>query len=134
MAVGVGSYVLPRNLPNNQPADFLFTRVGAYWIPTKMALNGMYSLVNSNVDHIRTGLFSTNSPLKSGIMVNNDIGFYINCGKIIVKGHVEEIIGSTVRFDDGSTIGPVDHLLIATGYRPEVPCLEKGILGGTDNP
>ena len=60
-------------------------------------------------------------------MVNADLGTLINCGKVKVKGHVEAIKGSHITFQDKSTI---DHILIAAGYIPEVPFLEKGIISG----
>ena len=63
-------------------------------------------------------------------MVNADLGTLINYGKVTVKGYVEAIKGSNVIFQDKSTVGPIDHILIAAGYIPEVPFLEKGIISG----
>ena len=130
LSVGDGTWVLPKHIEGNQPADFLFSRKRTYGLSTEEDERQMYEICNSHVDHEKTGLSGELPPGKTGYMQTDRLGSLIGSGKIIVKGHVERFEGSSVVFRDKSKIGPIDDVIMATGYQPEYPFLEKGILSG----
>ena len=130
MAVGDGTWVFPKHIGGNQPTDFVFTRKAAYGTAPDKVVAQLYQLCNSNVDHDNTGLAGELPPGKTAFMITDRLGSHIGSGKIIVKGHVERFEGSSVVFRDKSRIGPIDVVVMATGYQPEYPFFEKGILSG----
>ena len=134
--MGDGTWVVPYNIGNNIPADCLATRHGTYWISRESLIEAEYNLCNAHIDHIQTGLAGHKAPCETGFMLSDEIGFYINSGKIIVKGHLQHFKGDCAIFRDQSMVGPIDHILFATGFRyhTEIPFLEKGIRGGICQP
>ena len=132
--MGDGTWVVPYNIGNNILADCLATRHGTYWISRESLIEAVYNLCNAHIDRIQTGLAGHKAPCETGFMLSDEIGFYINSGKIIVKGHLQHFKWDCAIFCDQSMIGPIDHILFATGYYTEIPFLEKGIIGGICQP
>ena len=128
--MGDGTWIIPYNIGNNVPADCLATRYGAYRTSKESVREAVYTLCNNHIDHIKTGLAGQKAPGDTGFMLNDEIGFHINSGKIIVKGHLDHLKGDCGIFRDQSITGSVDHILFATGYHTEIPFLEKGIIAG----
>ncbi|KAM6921150.1 flavin-containing monooxygenase 5-like [Xenentodon cancila] len=126
-----GAWIIRQVSDNGLPVDMFNTRFVHVmfkllpmsfinWLGEKK-LNAMY-------DHAMYGLKPKHRLFSQIPVINDDLPFKILSGSVIVKPNVKAIQGSTVVFDDGSTVENVDTIVFATGYNYDFPYLPKHAL------
>ena len=66
-------------------------------------------------------------------MCNDDLANRLASGTLIVKPDIKRFNENSVEFVDGSVVGDVDVILLATGYVFGFPYLEQGIIDVKEN-
>lgn len=64
--------------------------------------------------------------------VSSELLLRLGSGDAVAKPNVEELLGDSVRFEDGS-VEQVDAIVYATGYRISFPFLDPELLAAPDN-
>jgi hypothetical protein len=64
--------------------------------------------------------------------VSSELLGRLGAGDAVAKGDVEELLGDSVRFADGS-VEPVDAIIYATGYNISFPFFDPGFLSAPEN-
>uniref|UniRef100_A0A671V1B6 Flavin-containing monooxygenase n=1 Tax=Sparus aurata TaxID=8175 RepID=A0A671V1B6_SPAAU len=113
-----GSWVIRQVSDNGLPVDMKYNTRFVHilfqllpmsilnWIGEKK-LNAMY-------DHTMYALKPKHGFFNQMPVLNDDLPFRILSGSVIIKPNVKEIRGSTMVFDDGSTVEKVDTIVNAT--------------------
>ncbi|KAF3691142.1 Dimethylaniline monooxygenase [N-oxide-forming] 5 [Channa argus] len=126
-----GAWVIRQVSDNGLPVDRFNTRF--FHIMLKLLpmsfLNWLgEKKLNSMYDHAMYGLKPKHRFFSQIPVINDDLPFKILSGAVIVKPNLREIRGSTVVFDDGSTVENVDMIVFATGYNYDFPYLTNNAI------
>ncbi|KAM9831331.1 flavin-containing monooxygenase 5-like [Neosynchiropus ocellatus] len=81
--------------------------------------------LNAMYDHTMYALKPKHRLFSQVPVINDDLPLRILSGSVVIKPNVKEIRGSTVVFDDGTTVEKVDTIVFATGYNYDFPYLPK---------
>ncbi|XP_004068219.1 dimethylaniline monooxygenase [N-oxide-forming] 5 [Oryzias latipes] len=126
-----GAWVIRQVSDNGLPVDMFNTRfvhVMLKLLPMSL-LNWLgEKKLNSMYDHAMYGLKPKHRLLSQIPVINDDLPFKILSGGVIVKPNIKSIHGSTVVFEDGSSVENVDTIVFATGYNYDFPYLPKNAL------
>jgi len=132
---------------------FLSTRSGAYVVPKYLFGKPADQIVKTN-PLLPTGLqrlaarpllrifsgrmedFGLPTPnhkfLDAHPTVSSELLGRLGAGDAIAKGDVQELMGDSVRFVDG-TVEPIDAIIYATGYNISFPFFEKDFISAPEN-
>ncbi|XP_037554142.1 flavin-containing monooxygenase 5 [Nematolebias whitei] len=123
-----GAWVIRQVSDNGRPVDRFnsrFVHVLFKLLPMSL-LNWLgEKKLNAMYDHAMYGLKPKHRLFSQIPVINDDLPFKILSGSVLVKPNIKEIQGSTVVFDDGSTVENVDMIVFATGYNYDFPYLPK---------
>ncbi|XP_017159047.1 dimethylaniline monooxygenase [N-oxide-forming] 5-like [Poecilia reticulata] len=132
MSTRRGAWVIRQVSDNGVPVDMMYNTRFVHilfqllpinffnWFGEKK-LNGMY-------DHTTYALKPKHRLFSQIPVINDDLPLKILSGSVVIKSNVKEICGSTVVFDDGSTVEMVDTIVFATGYNYGFPYLPNNVL------
>ncbi|XP_075342290.1 flavin-containing monooxygenase 5-like [Odontesthes bonariensis] len=126
-----GAWVIRQVSDNGLPVDRFNTRfVNLVFKLLPMSLLNWFgeTKLNAMYDHAMYGLKPKHRLFSQTPVINDDLPFKILSGSVIVKPNVKEIRGSTVMFDDGSSVENVDRIVFATGYNYDFPYLPKIVM------
>ena len=82
------------------------------------------------IDHKAYGLTPRKDTTKVHVMINDDLPEKIRRGQVKVKPKVVKVEEGQAFFSDGSTVGPIDSVICATGYMPDFEYIDCDILQG----
>ncbi|XP_029005121.1 flavin-containing monooxygenase 5-like [Betta splendens] len=113
---------LPGDLIGTSRMDMIIFKLFPGWINRKLE-----KAVNKTLDHRLYGLKPKHGFFAQIPLVNDGLPARIISGRVVVKPNVKEFIGSSVVFDDGSTVEKVDVVVFATGYNYSFPFLPPAL-------
>ncbi|KAL4222184.1 Dimethylaniline monooxygenase [N-oxide-forming] 4 [Mactra antiquata] len=126
-----GSWIFGRLGPGGLPGDMLMlSRVGFYLLKKFPSLLNKLAMsqCSKKLNHKLFGLNPKFSPLQSNSTVNDMLGYKLLTGEIKMKPGVKQICGHCVEFVDGSKIDGIDSIVCGTGYLPDFPFLDSGVI------
>uniref|UniRef100_A0A3Q0RCC7 Flavin-containing monooxygenase n=1 Tax=Amphilophus citrinellus TaxID=61819 RepID=A0A3Q0RCC7_AMPCI len=132
MSTRRGAWVIRQVSDNGVPVDMKYTTRFIHILFQLFPINffnwfGERKL-NAMYDHTMYALKPKHRLFSQIPVINDDLPMKILSGAVIIKPNVKEIHGSTVVFDDGSTVEKVDTLVFATGYNYGFPYLPKNAM------
>ncbi|XP_013875406.1 dimethylaniline monooxygenase [N-oxide-forming] 5 [Austrofundulus limnaeus] len=127
-----GAWVIRQVSDNGIPVDMKYNTRFLHILFQLLPINffnwiGEHKL-NFMYDHTMYGLKPKHRLFSQIPVINDDLPFKILSGSVIVKPNVKEIRGSTVEFEDGTTVEKVDMIVFATGYNYGFPYLSNDVL------
>ncbi|CAG5129462.1 unnamed protein product [Candidula unifasciata] len=129
LAVGDGTWILPKCYPKSRALDMLFSRSVAYHRNGLAKMNDiLMEQANNRIDHEKAGIRSSKPPLmSSGIGTNDDIQLKILAGKVRIYGHLSRLQQDKAHFLDGKVISGIEAIVFCTGQLPDLSFLELRI-------
>ncbi|XP_034387241.1 dimethylaniline monooxygenase [N-oxide-forming] 5-like [Cyclopterus lumpus] len=125
MSTRRGTWIIRQVSDNGLPVDMQyntrFVHILFQLLPIKVINWIGENKVNAMYDHSMYGLKPKHRLFSQIPVINDDLPFKILSGSVILKPNVKEIRGSTVVFDDGSTVEKVDTIVFSTGYNYDFP-------------
>ncbi|KAM8745928.1 flavin-containing monooxygenase 5-like [Acanthopagrus schlegelii] len=127
MSTRRGAWVIRRVSDNGLPVDINYNTRFVHMLWRRLPLSILNWIgerkINSMYDHTMYALKPKHGFFSQMPVLNDDLPLRILSGSVIIKPNVKEIRGSTVVFDDGSTVEKVDTIVFATGYNYGFPYL-----------
>ncbi|XP_077963917.1 flavin-containing monooxygenase 5 [Gasterosteus aculeatus] len=125
MSTRRGAWVIRQVSDNGLPVDMKYNTRFVHILFQLLPTNVMNWLgekkVNAMYDHTMYALKPKHRLFSQIPVINDDLPFRMLSGSVILKPNVKEIRGSSVLFDDGSTVEDVDAIVFATGYNYAFP-------------
>ncbi|CAG5129459.1 unnamed protein product, partial [Candidula unifasciata] len=129
LALGVGTWILPRCFGNSLPYDFFVTRSVLYHRNAFVQLNNKFiAAAEDNFDHETSGVRPNLPPLFAPISLNDDIPLKLMSGKVRTYGHLTRLDHNQAHMRDGRVISDVDAIIFCTGYYPDVSFVDLDVL------
>ncbi|BFZ22676.1 hypothetical protein BsWGS_25715 [Bradybaena similaris] len=129
LAVGKGTWIIPRCFSNNRTLDLLFPRSVIYGDGWLMNLNNILIREAENrMDHEGIGIRPSKPPLLASWGINDELPGKLVVGKVKVYGRLTRIEGSQVQFDDGKIISGIEDIVFCTGYRPDLSFIDLDLI------
>ncbi|CAN9500626.1 unnamed protein product [Ophioblennius macclurei] len=127
MSTRRGAWVIRQVSDNGLPVDMKyntrFVHILFQLLPISFLNWFGESKLNAMYDHTMYALKPKHRLFSQAPVINDDLPLKILSGSVIIKPNVREIRGSTVVFEDGSTVEKVDTIVFATGYNYDFPYL-----------
>ncbi|KAK5869973.1 hypothetical protein PBY51_024645 [Eleginops maclovinus] len=122
-----GAWVIRQVSDNGLPVDIKYNTRFVHILFQLLPINFLNWLgekkINAMYDHTMYALKPTHRLFSQIPVINDDLPLKILSGLVILKPNVKEICGSSVVFEDGSTVKNVDTIVFATGYNYDFPYL-----------
>lgn len=123
-----GSWVLHRVAPNGLPMDTMIQRryfqPVPLWLLNTMAERQCQRLLN----HDLLGLKPRHRIFQQHPTINDALANRVLSGRLVVKGDLEEVTDTGVRFRGEAEDTKVDDIVLATGYDIKFPFLNDSLL------
>lgn len=128
-----GYYFFPKYL-FGRPSDVVGEELLRLRLPERLRRFVARKLLKLTVGEVtRYGLPAPDHDLfSSHPIVNSQLPYYVEHGRIRPKPNVAELLGKRVRFEDGSEEA-IDLIVYATGYKITFPFLDKQYLNWRDD-
>uniref|UniRef100_A0A3Q2DQ20 Flavin-containing monooxygenase n=1 Tax=Cyprinodon variegatus TaxID=28743 RepID=A0A3Q2DQ20_CYPVA len=127
-----GAWVIRQVSDNGLPVDMKYNTRFVHILFQLLPINFFNwfgeNKLNAMYDHTMYALKPRHRLFSKIPVINDDLPLKILSGSVVIKPNVKEICGSTVIFQDGSTVEKVDTLVFATGYNYDFPYLPKNLL------
>ncbi|KAM3620315.1 uncharacterized protein V6R79_021449 [Siganus canaliculatus] len=118
----VGQGGVPFDLIGSSRMDMMMQKLFPTWVNRALEKS-----LNKAFDHKLYGLKPNHGFFSQIPVVNGDLPARIISGRVKVKPNVKELRGSSVVFEDGSTVDSVDVVVFATGYDYSFPFLPPAL-------
>ncbi|KAJ4943400.1 hypothetical protein JOQ06_005902 [Pogonophryne albipinna] len=122
-----GAWVIRQVSDNGLPVDIKyltrFVHILSQLLPIRILNWLCETKLNAMYDHTMYALKPKHRFFNQIPVINDDLPLKILSGSVIIKPNVKEICGSSVVFEDGSTVENVDTIVFATGYNYDFPYL-----------
>ncbi|XP_014847685.1 PREDICTED: dimethylaniline monooxygenase [N-oxide-forming] 5-like isoform X2 [Poecilia mexicana] len=132
MSTRRGAWVIRQVSDNGVPVDMMYNTRFVHILFQLLPINFFNwfgeKKLNAMYDHTTYALKPKHRLFSQIPVINDDLPLKILSGSVIIKPNVKEICGSTVLFDDGSTVEKVDTIVFATGYNYGFPYLPNNVL------
>ncbi|XP_016526253.1 dimethylaniline monooxygenase [N-oxide-forming] 5-like isoform X2 [Poecilia formosa] len=132
MSTRRGAWVIRQVSDNSVPVDMMYNTRFVHILFQLLPINFFNwfgeKKLNAMYDHTTYALKPKHRLFSQIPVINDDLPLKILSGSVIIKPNVKEICGSTVLFDDGSTVEKVDTIVFATGYNYGFPYLPNNVL------
>uniref|UniRef100_A0A7N8WLY7 Flavin-containing monooxygenase n=1 Tax=Mastacembelus armatus TaxID=205130 RepID=A0A7N8WLY7_9TELE len=131
-----GAWILNRVGLDGIPLDLSFNRV-VNFLWNVLPFNVMCSLgetqLNHRFNHSLYNLKPKHRLFSQHPTVNDELPNRILSGTVMVKPNICRFHGSSVEFEDGSTVDSVDLVVFATGYKFCFPFLPSHVISVSEN-
>ncbi|XP_038165001.1 flavin-containing monooxygenase 5-like [Cyprinodon tularosa] len=127
-----GAWVIRQVSDNGLPVDMKYNTRFVHILFQLLPINFFNwfgeNKLNAMYDHTMYAIKPRHRLFSKIPVINDDLPLKILSGSVVIKPNVKEICGSTVIFQDGSTVEKVDTLVFATGYNYDFPYFPKNLL------
>ncbi|XP_017284329.1 flavin-containing monooxygenase 5 [Kryptolebias marmoratus] len=132
MSTRRGAWVIRQVSDNGLPVDMKYNTRFVHILFQLLPINVLNWIgenkLNAMYDHTMYALKPKHRLFSQIPVINDDLPLKILSGSVIIKPNVKEIRGSTVEFEDGTTVEKVDMIVFATGYNYGFPYLPNDVL------
>ncbi|XP_037530771.1 flavin-containing monooxygenase 5-like [Nematolebias whitei] len=115
-----GAWVIRQVSDNGMPVDMKYNTRFVHILFQLLPINVLNWIgekkLNAMYDHTMYALKPKHRLFSQIPVINDDLPLRVLSGSVIIKPNVKEIRGSTVVFEDGTTVEKVDMIVFATGY------------------
>ena len=137
MATRRGVWVRTRTGYKGWPIDTYFTTRAFRWVSSFLPGNWMDTIletyVNWSLDHELYGLKPKHRISQQHVTTNDFLTSAIISGRVAVRPNVKEFTETGVIFEGSNEITTVDVVIFATGYKLEIPFVDKEIISPSNN-
>ncbi|XP_012946980.2 flavin-containing monooxygenase 5 [Aplysia californica] len=126
VAIGSGTWIIPRIASDGSILERAFTRKGLYSSSSiqEYCDIGVMREANARLDHAITGLRSDSLPFNGPWSVQDSIQVKILSGQVKVYGYLTEMRNTEAVFDDGQSVTSIDSVVYCTGYNQDYSFLD----------
>ncbi|XP_074492061.1 flavin-containing monooxygenase 5-like isoform X1 [Sebastes fasciatus] len=132
MSTRRGAWVIRQVSDDGLPVDMKYNTRFVHILFQLLPINSLNwfgeKKLNAMYDHTMYALKPNHRLFSQIPVINDDLPLKILSGSVILKSNVKEIRGSTVMFEDGSTVENVDTIVFATGYNYDFPFLPSSAI------
>uniref|UniRef100_A0A0B7AMR1 Flavin-containing monooxygenase n=1 Tax=Arion vulgaris TaxID=1028688 RepID=A0A0B7AMR1_9EUPU len=129
LALGEGTWILPRSYARSQPYDFLLTRSVLHSKNRIIKINDIFiKMAETNLDHVTTGIRPSKPPLFTPVSLSDDVPLKLLSGKVKAYGRLIRIHNNDAYFQDGKVISGIDAIVYSTGFRPDLSFLDLEVI------
>ncbi|XP_059148681.1 flavin-containing monooxygenase 5-like [Physella acuta] len=124
-----GTWIVPRILSGGRPFDNCKRRCDMYSRnPEKIINRILIHEAQDKIDHVTSGICPDQPPSVSAWMIGDGIYTALMSGQIKTYGHLARIDGCDAVFQDGTRVTGLDAIVLCTGYEPDYPFFDQGII------
>ncbi|XP_041374268.1 dimethylaniline monooxygenase [N-oxide-forming] 2-like [Gigantopelta aegis] len=132
LSVGDGCWILTRLTNGGIPRDFVHRRFLLQMMPESVVNRIIMQEANRNLDHETAGVRPDKPPLRSCVLVNDEIQMKVMSGKVKVVDRLKKLRQRSAHFADGNVARDVDGVVFATGFDRDLSFLDSSVGGDND--
>jgi dimethylaniline monooxygenase (N-oxide forming) len=137
MSTRRGAWIRPRVGHKGYPMDnFMANRIvnwGLGLLPKGWGDAIFESYINLRMDHQLYGLKPAHRVFQQHPLINDSLNNVILAGRVQVRPNVKEFTENGVIFEGDTEVTEVDAVVFATGYKMELPFVDKSIIAPSNN-
>lgn len=137
LATRRGCWIRSRVSLKGWPIDNYFATRAFRWVtsflPQSWVDSGMEAYLNMYFDHELFGMKPKHRVSQQHPTINDSMANALIAGRIAVRPNIKEFTPEGVIFEGSTEVTPVDTVIFATGYKLELPFVDKSIIAPNNN-